>query len=250
MLAVKRHEAIIELLEQNGSVKVSELKELFKVTDKTVREDLEKLEQQGFLTKIHGGAVLPDSGPGLLPMKSACQKSLSEKTAIAQKAVRLIEANDIIALDSGTTTLEIAKLLPNEALTVVTNDLYIISELIKKEHIRLVVPGGYRSRNLLVSPESPEFIHKLNIKKAFISTTGIHPDYGFTIFTSALVEQKRAWIESAKSVFCVADHSKFDQCALLTFAKLDEVDQIITDSGLPESIVKSYDAKGIAVNYS
>src|SRR5690606_18370110 len=107
-----------------------------------------------------------------------------EKAAIAQRALRYIEPGDIIALDGGSTTLEIAKRLDNEPLTVVTNDVFIIGELAKKPDIRLVVPGGYRVRNMLVGPEAVSVIRGLNVQKAFLSTTGIHPEYGFSIYTS------------------------------------------------------------------
>lgn len=247
MLAVKRHEKIIQLLEKDGSVKVSELKGLLQVTDKTIRDDLERLEQQGLLTRIHGGAVLPEGGSALLPMKSAPQKLLAEKAEIASLAVQIIEPDDIIALDGGSTTLEIAKQLDNQRLTVITNDLYIISELSRKEQIRLVVPGGYRTRNLLIGPESIDFLQKLNIQKAFVSTTGIHLEYGFTIFTSELINQKKALIQTTKSVFCVADHSKFDNCALLTFAELSDIHTIISDQGLSQETVHKYKEYGIHI---
>lgn len=238
---------IVQLLEQDGAVKVSELKKLLKVTDKTIREDLERLEQQGLLKRIHGGAVLPEGGAALLPMKFAPHKLLREKAEIAEAAVKHIEKDDIIALDGGSTTLEIAKRMDNQPLTVITNDLYIISELVKKEQIRLVVPGGYRHRNLLIGPESIEFMQKLNIQKAFISTTGIHPEYGFTIFTSELIEEKQTMIQTAKSVYCVADHSKFDKCALLTFADFGTIQTIITDRGLSVERRQTYRGYGVDI---
>ncbi|UUZ89633.1 hypothetical protein LJK87_26470 [Paenibacillus sp. P25] len=161
--------------------------------------------------------------------------------------MQFIEPNDIIALDSGSTTLEIAKRLDNVPLTVITNDLYIIGELIQKDQIRLVVPGGVRDRNLLVNENAGEFLRKLNVQKAFLSTTGIHPEFGFTIFTQMHVEQKRALIESAREVYCVADHSKFDKCALITFAGLTEVKTIITDSGLTDELAKKYGDAGVRI---
>jgi len=247
-MSLKRHEKIMSLLLQAGEVKVAELSELLQVTGKTVREDLEKLEEQGLLTRVHGGAVVrSDTERGLLPVQKANTANLALKAEAAALAVRYIEPNDIIALDAGSTTLEMAKQLDNVPLTVITNDLFIISELARKSEIRLVVPGGYRQRNMLVGPDTASFIRKLNIGKAFLSASGIHAEYGLTIYTSELHEQKRAIIETAKRVFCVADHTKFDQYALMTFARLSEMERIVTDRGLPGDIAAKFAASGVPV---
>ncbi|GGG08841.1 DeoR/GlpR family DNA-binding transcription regulator [Paenibacillus abyssi] len=243
MLAAQRHRHIIERLERDGSVKVSELSEWFQVTEKTVREDLEKLEEKGLLKRIHGGAVLEAEGEdSLLPLQIPNVRRGSEKAAIAERALQLIEPGDIIALDAGSTTLEIAKKLKNMPLTVLTNDLLIIRELIAKEQIRLVVPGGYRQNNLLIGSGDQEWISRLNVHKLFLSTTGIHVEYGLTIFTEELAKLKKLYMANAKRIYCVADHSKFDKGALITFAGLEDVDCIITDNGLDAEIAAKYQA--------
>jgi DeoR/GlpR family transcriptional regulator of sugar metabolism len=238
----------MELLIERREVSVAELSEMLEVTGKTIRQDLEKLEEKGLLRRTHGGAVLANEAySGLFQARFPNAKNPEEKLQIARRAVQFIEPNDIIALDGGSTTLEIARLLDNAPLTVLTNDLHIISELIKKDQIRLVVPGGFRSRNMLVSENPRDFLNKLNVQKAFISATGIHPDYGFTIFTHMHVEQKRALIDSAKHVYFVADHSKFDKCALITFAKLAEAEAIITDGRVSEETLSKYRSAGIRI---
>ncbi|MGF9713746.1 DeoR/GlpR transcriptional regulator [Paenibacillus sp. JMULE4] len=248
MSAIKRYESIMEQLIAKGEVTVADLAARLGVTGKTIRQDLEKLEAKGLLLRTHGGAILANEGySGLFPDKTPNGKQTNEKYEAAMCALSFIEPNDIIALDSGSTTLQIARLLDNEPLTVITNDLYIISELIRKDQIRLVVPGGFRSRNLLVSEDAGCFLQKLNVQKAFLSTTGIHPEYGFTIFTYMHMEQKQALIRSAKQVFCVADNSKFDKCALITFAKLSDIPVIITDSGLPEATAIKYEEAGVRI---
>ncbi|WP_169086783.1 DeoR/GlpR family DNA-binding transcription regulator [Paenibacillus sp. PL91] len=243
MLAAERHRKIIEKLEQLGAVKVSELSEQFGVTEKTVREDLEKLEEKGLLKRTHGGAVLEQEGEdSLYPLQFPNSKHQQEKSAIAALALSCIEPNDIIALDAGSTTLEMAKRLPNMPVTVLTNDLLIIRELTLKDQVRLVIPGGYRHNNLLIGAESQEWIKRLNVHKLFLSTTGIHMDYGLTIFTEELSKLKRLYIENAKTVYCLADHNKFDKGALITFAELSEIDYIITDDGIPPDVAAKYEA--------
>jgi DeoR family fructose operon transcriptional repressor len=252
MLAVKRHERIIGLLEKEQSVKVADLSILLSVTEKTIREDLEKLEIKGLLKRIHGGAVAvnSDNGGTFYSLQAPTTRAVNEKRQIAKQALKHILPSDIIALDSGSTTLEIAKMLGDFPVTVITNDLFIICELTPKEQVRIVVPGGYEHRNsLLSSPESLEFVRKLNIQKSFISSTGVHLEYGLTIFTSELVEQKKGWIAAAKENICVADHSKFDQCALITFAELKDIHCIITDQELPEAIERKYQDHKVRVEY-
>lgn len=246
MLAAERHRKIIEKLEQLGAVKVSELSEQFQVTEKTVREDLEKLEEKGLLKRTHGGAVLEQGGEdSLYPLQFPNSKHEQEKTAIALLALTCIEPNDIIALDAGSTTLEMAKRLPNMPVTVLTNDLLIIRELTAKDQVRLVIPGGYRHNNLLIGAESQEWINRLNVHKLFLSTTGIHLEYGLTIFTEELTKLKKLYMENAKTVYCLADHSKFDKGALITFAGLDEIDCIITDEGIEADVAAKYEALDI-----
>ncbi|MEK3881905.1 DeoR/GlpR family DNA-binding transcription regulator [Paenibacillus sp. PL2-23] len=248
MLAAERHRIILERLEQSGAVKVSELSELFQVTEKTVREDLEKLEEKGLLRRTHGGAVMEQGNEdSLLPLQIPNAKHQQEKAAIAELALSCIEPNDIIALDAGSSTLELAKLLPNMPLTVLTNDLLIIRELTMKEAVRLVVPGGYRHHNMLIGGESQEWINRLNIHKLFLSTTGIHLEYGLTIFTEELAKLKRLYLDNAKQVYILADHSKFDKGALITYGSLDETYSIITDEGIAPEVEAKYAASGLRI---
>ncbi|MDQ0887051.1 DeoR family fructose operon transcriptional repressor [Paenibacillus sp. V4I9] len=248
MNPLRRYETIMEILLAQKEVTVNELSERLDVTGKTIREDLAKLEEKGLLVRIHGGAMLAQSDQlGILSTKEPIIKHADQKSEIATIALRYIQPRDIIALDGGSTTLEIARRLENQPLTVVTNDLFIISELLHKEEIRLVVPGGYRLRNMLAGPEAVEYVSKLNIQKSFISATGVHLQHGFTIYTSDHADYKRALIRSSAAVYGVADHYKFGQCALRTFASLSEVAMILTDSALPADIAKQYRDAGIQI---
>ncbi len=245
MLAITRHQLILELLQENGSVQVSELSDRFEVTPKTIREDLEKLEEKGLLARIHGGAVGRTDAPHpMLPLQIPNTEHAREKEAIAAHALRYIRRDDVIALDAGSTTLEIAKRLPDMPLTVLTNDLLIMRELITKERIRLVVPGGYRHRNVLVGNDALEWLARLNVQKLFLSATGVHDKFGLSVFTGELLELKRAYLSGAKEIYGVADHSKFDRAALQTFAALEDLDLLITDDGLLEEVRSRYEEGG------
>ncbi|MGG0824908.1 DeoR/GlpR family DNA-binding transcription regulator [Paenibacillus turicensis] len=233
MNPIRRYEKIMEVMLHQRDVTVAELSKKLQVTGKTIREDLTKLEEQGLIHRVHGGAVLAQSNQlGILPTQESKPKFLEEKVEIAQMALAHIHPHDIIALDGGSTTLEIAKLLDNIELTVVTNDVHIISQLAQKDQIRLVVPGGSRVRNMLIGPEAVTYIQNLNIQKTFISATAIHPEHGLSIYTGDLIPYKQALITTARQVYTVIDHHKFGSTALRTFAALDEIDLILTDGGL------------------
>jgi DeoR family fructose operon transcriptional repressor len=248
MLAIERHQKILELLQTQGTVQVSELSDQFGVTAKTIREDLEKLEEKGLLRRIHGGAVSQsDEADPMLPLQIPNTKHSKEKQAIAIHALRYICQDDVIALDAGSTTLEIAKRLPNIPLTVLTNDLLIICELMLKDQIRLVVPGGYRHRNVLVGNDALEWITRLNVQKLFVSATGVHDKYGLSVFTGELLELKKAYLAGAKEIYGVADHSKFDRAALLTFAALQQLHVLITDDGLDDEIFRRYEGGSVKI---
>lgn len=247
MSSIRRYEKIMEVLLTKKEVTVAELSDKLGVTGKTIREDLTRLEEQGLITRVHGGAVLAQSDQlGILSSKAPVIKHAVEKATIAAKAIQEIQPHDIIALDGGSTTLEIARHLENSPLTVITNDVYIISELASKDMIRLVVPGGYRVRNMLAGPEASSYIKQLNIQKAYISATGIHPEHGLSIYTGELIEFKRALIETAREVIAVINHHKFGQTALRTFAAMDELTRIITDD-LPHEIAKPYKDAGVII---
>lgn len=122
-----------------------------------------------------------------------------------------------------------------------TNDvMHIIAELARKDAVRLVLPGGYRIRNILTGPEAVAFVRRLNIHKAFLSAAGVHPDFGFTIYTGELLGVKRALLETARNSYMLADHHKFGQGALLTFAKFSEIEAVLTDSGISQEIAEAY----------
>jgi len=249
VLAATRHKKILEQLQSNGFVKVSELSQQFDVTEKTIREDLMKLEKQQWLKRIHGGAVYVESSEQPdFALKLPNTVNPSEKELIASYVVsQIIQEHDIIALDSGSTTLEIARQLDNIPLTIITNDLLIMREVMMKEHIKLIVPGGYSKHNLLIPSHPLEWLQEINIYKLFLSTSGIHPNYGLSIFSNEQLAMKKALIQAAQEVICVADHSKFGRGALHTFATIEQIQQFVTDAGIAASDIELMQQAGAQV---
>ncbi|WP_238653698.1 DeoR/GlpR family DNA-binding transcription regulator [Paenibacillus piscarius] len=248
MNPIRRHEMIMEVMLNQKDVTVNELSDKLQVTGKTIREDLSKLEEQGLILRVHGGAVLAQSDQfGILPSRNPLDKYSEEKAEIAARALKHIAPEDIIALDGGSTTLAIAQSLTNMPLTVITNDVYIISELAPKDNIRLVVPGGYRVRNMLAGPEAVAYVQKLNIQKAFLSATAVHIEHGLSIYTGDLIDFKQALVATARQVFAACDHHKFGHSALRTFASLQEVDVLLTDSGLAQETAEQFRQAGVNI---
>lgn len=237
MFSVKRMEEIVRLLEQHGSVDVGALSERLGVTAKTIRQDLDKLEELGLLERVHGGAVLRRNGNGIYPIRQRKARELAEKERIAAAAYRYIEEGETIILDGGSTTLALAKLLGAKPLVVITNDMLIAAELMGKEEITLYVTGGRLRREgvfTLLGREAERIIRRYNAQKLFLGTSALDFKGGLMVLSEDEAEIKRAMIQSAQCIICLADYSKFHKSALVSFASLRDLDVLITDGRIPD----------------
>ena len=236
MLA-KRQEAIYKILEERGSMKVSELSKLFDVTEKTIRKDLDQLESTNFVRRVHGGVMLVEPGERFNYIMSKKSKNLEEKKRIAMAAYNHIKDGDSIYLDSGTTTYELAKILDKSVL-VLTNDPYIATELQSKKNVTLYTTGGRLKREThsctYVGSETVRMIQSFSVHKMFLSATAFNFDQGFMIFSAEEIEVKRAAVSIAQKCYALIDYSKFNSTALGSFVTLDRIDTIITDSCITE----------------
>jgi DeoR family fructose operon transcriptional repressor len=233
MFSVKRLEEIVKKLEKDGSVEVNDLCKIFTVTGKTIRQDLAKLEEMSILERFHGGAILKQNGTSIFPIKQRKQHNLEEKKRIATAAQKYIVERDIIIIDGGSTNLEIAKGMGDKQVIVITNDLIIAGELLNKDNITLYVTGGKLRREgifTLLGRDAEKMIQKYNANKLFLGTSALDFKQGLTVFSAEEVEVKRAMINSAREVICLADYSKFHQLAFASFASLDDIDVLITDN--------------------
>nr|WP_243735029.1 DeoR/GlpR family DNA-binding transcription regulator [Paenibacillus turpanensis] len=237
MLATERHEFIIQKLEADRTVRVKDLAAELSVTEKTIREDLALLEERGLLVRIHGGARLLESEQALLPIGLRKQSHLDRKRTIAEHAVKHIEENDTIILDGGSTLLELARLIPDIPLTVITNDLHIMQEIALRQHVHLYVLGGSRAAGTssLVGEDAEQKLKQFLVRKAFIGATCVHRQYGLSLITHAEVTLKKTMIERAEQVILLADSTKWNKIGLFPFARFDEVHIPITEAGIQKS---------------
>lgn len=235
MLAKQRREKILELIKEDGVAKVNQLSRIFKVTEVTIRQDLEKLETEGQIVREHGGAYLKNVGIQVRNIVLQNQDNMTEKAMIARKAIEFIHEGDSIILDSGSTTTEIAKLLFNyKNLTVITNALNIALILGAQPGISLVVTGGeFKAPTLsLTGQKAADFFDNLHVDKLFLATAGITLKSGLTYPSISDICVKRAMIESANTVYLVADSSKIGKSSFASLGALSLIDYLITDPSI------------------
>ncbi|SHI50007.1 transcriptional regulator, DeoR family [Clostridium cavendishii DSM 21758] len=251
MLAQDRYQKILELLEQNDSVRVSNLIKIFNVSMETIRRDLDHLEKKGLLKKVYGGAVRERINTNQASFNVREKEFIEEKQEIAKIAIRYITEGQSIALNSGTTTLEIAKLLKInfEKLTILTNSVAIALELSDMSKYTIILCGGiFNGEEYSLAGEfALENISKFRIDTAFISVSGISLLDGFTDHNLDEIQIQRKLIEISQQVFMLSDSSKFDTLSLLKLCDISKADMIITDSKLNDNILNKYKANDIEV---
>lgn len=236
--ANQRRDKILAMIREDGHAKVADLSRIFKVTEVTIRQDLERLEQEGLIRREHGGAILNLQRDGIEELQLVNQQNMEAKRVIAAEAVKLIHDGDVIILDSGSTTTEIAKLLKGyHNLQVITNALNIAMILGKESGISLNVTGGeFKSPTLsLTGEKAAQFFDGIHADKVFLATAGISLKAGLTYPSLSDLVVKKAMIDSADTVYLVADSSKIGKSSFASLGAVSMIDYIITDSNITEA---------------
>lgn len=235
-----RTEFILEELLRNGRVTVDDLSQQLHVNTSTIRRDLEKLERQNMLRRVHGGAVPPDTLSYStyaydLTFQTNMQKQTEEKVRIALVAARLIEPGDSIALSPGTTTTHLARAIrqmriPN--LTVITNAVNIAMELAGLPNLNLTLVGGILLSDFfaLVGPLAEQGLSQIYVSKAFVGVTGLHPEVGLTGPNQLEALTYRVTLSHAQRTYVLTDHTKIGRIALHYIAPITAMHTLITDS--------------------
>lgn len=251
MLAEQRRQAILQELEQAESVSVAELCGRFRVSDMTIRRDLEALSERKLLQKVHGGAVRVPKAAVEQPFMQKRNLQRSEKAAIAQEALRLIGAGDTVAFSAGTTTWNIAAALQQgyRDLTFVTNSTNIALKLQENGWDQILLSGGiFRTpSDALVGPFADKALRSVNADILFLGVHGVHPKAGLTTPNLAEAETDRALAEMAQRVVVVADHSKLGVVALAKIVPLSIVDILITDEQASGDTLREIELAGVQI---
>jgi DeoR family fructose operon transcriptional repressor len=250
MYAEERHQAILERARAAGRVEVAKIAAELDVTTETVRRDLTTLERHGLLRRVHGGAI-PIERLGFEPALGARASVLAEeKERIAKAALQELPDEGSVLLDAGSTTARLAEVLPaDRELTVVTNAPPIAMALSGRPNITLLLLGGrIRGRTLAsVGEWARRALAETYVDVAFLGTNGISVERGLTTPDSAEAEVKRAMVAAARRAVVLADHTKVGNDHLARFGTLDQVDVLITDSAVDESLAAEIEAAGPTV---
>jgi DeoR family transcriptional regulator, fructose operon transcriptional repressor len=250
MYAEERHQQIVERARAVGRVEVASLAVEFDVTTETVRRDLTALERQGLLRRVHGGAI-PVERLGFEPTLATRDALLAEeKERIAKAALAELPEEGAILLDAGTTTARLADVLPTDReLTVVTNAPPIAMTLSVRPNVTVLMLGGrLRGRTLAaVGDWARRALEDTLVDVAFVGTNGISVERGLTTPDTAEAEIKRAMVAAARRAVVVADHTKVGNDHFARFAGIGDVDVLVTDAGIDESLATELGTAGLRV---
>lgn len=246
----QRHERILSLLHERGRVDVADLAEEFAVTTETIRRDLSDLQRSRLVRRVHGGAVLWDSG-GFQPL--VAQRDLrfvDEKRRIAAAAIRELPPEGTVLLDSGSTTMRVLQQLPPDtALTLVTNSVLAPQILAEHDRVHLILLGGATDKKTLatIDEQTVAAVREFRVDVLILGTDGLSPEGGLTTPYRSQAELKRAMISSARRVIVVADHSKIGNDHFIRFATCADVDTLITNTAVDDDTTAALEATGLTV---
>ncbi len=247
---IDRRQKILEILYLQSQVKVNDLSKIFNVSEVTIRNDLSQLEAKRMLIKTRGGA-LKSTNVGLDPnLEIKKNQNLKEKQLIGIAASKLINDGDTIILDSGTTTVEVAKNLQRfNDLTIITNALNIVNELIQYPNFKVIIPGGILRRKSLslIGHSAETTLRNYYCDKIIMGIDGIDVKYGITTPNIEEANLNKTMIEISRELIVVADSSKFGRRSLAFISKIDRIKTLVTDKKISDIDLKKLKEAGVHV---
>ncbi len=249
MFANERRVQIAELVASQQSVTVSELTERFGVSIETIRRDLECLEKQRVLSRVHGGATPVKKRQRLSQLAQRASENRELKRQLSQTAAALIAEGDRIAIDSGSTAIELAQVLRERfhALTVVTNSPEVFELLYPAAGFQLIQAGGFylKDENAFYGHLTTDVLRSLHVAKSLVFPSAVSLQYGIGCYVPELLEVQRAYMEIADEVIILADSSKFETTAALKLCNLSSAHHLVTDTRLPDAVYRRYLERGV-----
>lgn len=250
LLAEPRRKKILEWLQEEGSARVRDLSAAFGVSEATVRQDLEKLEGDGFITREHGGAYLKSMPQQVQSLSLQHLANMDKKKRIGRAAAALVNDGETIIIDSGSTTTEVANnLTQRQNLNVITNAINIALTLGALPSISVHMSGGqFKAPTLSLSGEkSGDFFQGIFAEKLFLATAAVSFEAGLTYPSMADLYVKRAMIKAASQVYLVADSTKIGRTSFSSLGPIEMIHGFITDDGISDADRDAFEAKGIRV---
>ena len=247
-MKVSRLNSIEQYVISRETVSIDELCEVFGVSKNTIRRDLNELEMRGHITKVYGGAV--PSGAVPTPIRSGLNPI--DKSLIGRLAAEDVSDGDTIFIDSGTTTLCLLRFLAaKKRITIITHSLGALSEAAKYDNLNIISLGGIYSptTDSFVGLSTIESLSSMRINKAFMGATGVSLTAGMTNTTFLEAEIKRAVVQRADKIYCMADSSKIGREAIVTFCHLKDLTGFITDREPPQEYVDLCQQENVKLRY-
>jgi DeoR/GlpR family transcriptional regulator of sugar metabolism len=242
----RRQRKIIDYLARGGKTAVVDLAGEFGVSAVTIRQDLNYLEAEGFLKRVHGGAALQDADD--IPRR--LMANYEKKLAIARKAASFVAENDTILIESGSTNAILVKELGRRAsINIITTNVFIARELKKNAHSNIILLGGYyqHESESLVGSLTKLCLENVNFSKAFIGVDGFTGESGFTSSNMMRAEISGEIVRKSKEVFVLTDSSKFGKVHLASLFHPKDITHLITDTGIPEKDRQYLEEQGVKV---
>ena len=250
-LTEQRRRLILERLQEWGEVKTSELAELFSVSPMTIRNDLNALNEQGALVRIHGGAIVREPLTSEPSYIDKANRNRAEKEQIGKHAAKMVEEGMAVFIGNGTTTMQLVKHLPrNLHIRVFTNALNHASELSKYPWVEVYVIGGHlRSISLgMVGRLARQALTGVYFDLAFLGVNGISLEHGFTLPSLEEAETAAEVVRHARRTVILADHTKFGMVTHSQVTDIEGVDVIVTDSGLSDRFREEFESLDVELH--
>lgn len=253
MLAIERRNAILEKLQEEKRVVVSELSHIYDVSEETIRRDLEKLENEGFAIKSYGGAVINENANLEFPFNVRKKWNVAEKQRIADIVNGIVEDGEKIILDASSTAVAIVKQLKEKKnLTVITNSVEIVIETVDMlpEWTVLSTGGILKGSGLaLVGPQTERMLQSYRVDKAIISAKAVWNNEGFFDSDELHATNKRTMLRAAKERILAVDSSKFGKTAFAKIGSFSDINTVVTDEKPDDSWSELFQEQGISCIY-
>ena len=236
MITTQRYELILKFLNDNGNGTINDFVKLTGTSSATIRRDLTHLEEEGLLSRIHGGATI-DRIEGEASYTDKSVMNLKDKIHIAKTAAALIEDGDTLFIDAGTSTYEMLPFINKKNLTIVTNSVTLISSLVRDGHLVYLLGGKVKpTTNAIIGTEAVEKLNNLSFDKCFIGTNGIDVEHGYSTPDSDEAAIKGTALRQSKAKYILGDASKFYKTAFVKFAELG--DAVLITNDIKSDLVK------------
>ncbi|MEA4888601.1 MAG: DeoR/GlpR family DNA-binding transcription regulator [Clostridiaceae bacterium] len=249
MFQIERQEKLLQHINRHKKAEIQELSRLYGVSKVTIRRDIDELAAKGLILKTHGGALSLKTNLSFeIPFDAKSETNVDAKRRIGQWAAGLVESGDIIILDSGSTTLEIARHLPPSAITVLTNDLKIAMELARKKPIQLIVAGGSLKESVytLTGSRTVEFFRSVHANKTFLGCDAVDLSFGVSNRTLEEVAVKQAMLAAADEIIMVTDASKLHSKVFCRLCDIKAIGKLVIDR-IDEPARASFEQAGVDV---